>query len=267
MQIQHILAPTDYSVFSGRAIRVAGQLAKRMGAHLSVIHIPEDETPDQKKLEKFVAMWTRPEVQLEQVSAIGSAAQAVAEWCAEFKVDMVVCGSHGKTGWGRVLLGSFSEKLIQLGPCPVFVLRSQADDLAPDQIFLATDLSPASESARHWAVQLAVLFGVPLALLHVLPQAALRVEESLRLEKEQRAAQERAEALVLEGLGECIPIQPHILIGRPASQICAQAEGREQALIVTGTSSERQTRGFLGSVALEVCTSAPCSVLVVPSGS
>ena len=141
--IRKILVPTDFSEHSALALTYAADLAKRYNASLSLLHVyPVVNyaaaegfalyTPEQ--LAKLI---TQLNVQLKAaedsaralgVTAIGSdmlqgdAYQEILEQAEAF--DLIVMGTHGRTGLKHALMGSVAEKIVRTSPCPVLTVRS-----------------------------------------------------------------------------------------------------------------------------------------------
>jgi nucleotide-binding universal stress UspA family protein len=62
---------------------------------------------------------------VEQLVEVGDAADAICRVADRLRVDVIVVGSHGRTGIGRLLLGSVSEHVVRHAPCPVLVVRAR----------------------------------------------------------------------------------------------------------------------------------------------
>jgi nucleotide-binding universal stress UspA family protein len=74
---------------------------------------------------------------------LGSPAKEIVELAGEAEADMIVVGTHGRSGMGRLLLGSVAEKVVRFAPCPVLVARPQTEHAAPDPAF---EPEPACEA-------------------------------------------------------------------------------------------------------------------------
>jgi nucleotide-binding universal stress UspA family protein/CBS domain-containing protein len=154
--IGRILVPTDYSACADDALRVAARLARALQARLIVLHLlpsaldmlaefPLMPMADDVSHERET---TRLQAHVETVLAPEGALpqyEAIAEWglpsvdlvpCAiEHCADLIVMGTHGRTGLRHVVLGSVAEKTVRLAPCPVLTVRAgTAADRALDRI-------------------------------------------------------------------------------------------------------------------------------------
>jgi nucleotide-binding universal stress UspA family protein len=150
MAIQHILVPVDYSACSGAALRFACDLAERFHATLDVVHVWDRpsyvsdvvmsateavsgkslirliEENAQRDLDEFLRGSQLPVGTAGRLIARDPASALIHE-LKQRKHDMVVVGTHGRTGLSHVLLGSVAEKLARLAPVPVVTVP---DDMA-----------------------------------------------------------------------------------------------------------------------------------------
>lgn len=145
IDFKRILFPTDFSENSRAAQNYACELAERFGSELHVLHVLPEPTvlaPEPG------AMFVPPEVfSVEQAdSAVRAMKQLFdAKWLAgrsivwtakqgpayveilryakEKAVDLIVLGTHGRTGLAHVFLGSVAERVVRMAPCPVLAIR------------------------------------------------------------------------------------------------------------------------------------------------
>ena len=143
-----VVAPVDFSEASREALRLASALAADRGSALHALHVVEWPTslppylvgvalpalPEileraQAELARFVADLGAAEaggegvVTAVRVRLGGLAASAVADYAREVAAGLVVLSTHGRTGIGRLLLGSVTERVVRLAPCPVLTVR------------------------------------------------------------------------------------------------------------------------------------------------
>lgn len=138
MKYSRILFATDFSPTSDAALRYATALARDSGATLSIVHIEELQTPYaggemllpqpefpnpeiRHMLEKVLP--TDPNVRYEHHLSIGPPAEEIVKLAAEQNADLIVIGTHGRTGLKRVLMGSVAEAVMRRAPCPVLTLK------------------------------------------------------------------------------------------------------------------------------------------------
>jgi nucleotide-binding universal stress UspA family protein len=135
---QTILHPTDFSEPAGAAFRLACSLAREHGARLVVAHvlapvisIPELEgmllAPEEYRDDLAARLrQVKPEdpaVCVEHRLLEGDPARETVRLALELKCDLIVLGTHGRTGLARLVLGSVAEHVLRLAPCPVLTVR------------------------------------------------------------------------------------------------------------------------------------------------
>lgn len=141
---EKILVPVDFSEHSDLALASAGSLARRFGAELDVLHVvgelgvPDPYFADAAELRALTkaARERVPEALAETVDRVlgedvsagshmevGRPPVTIAEFADEHGSDMIVVGSHGRTGMERVFLGSVAEGVVRRAPCPVLTVK------------------------------------------------------------------------------------------------------------------------------------------------
>lgn len=146
-RITRILVPTDFSATADAALDYAFVLADRFGASLQLLHVLDDpfvvdgmaaeayisEAPvlrtamlhDAQEKLRHRATAREPRVpRIETEVLFGHGARTIAEYAAERGIDLIVMGTHGRTGVAHLLLGSVAERLVRTAPCPVLTVRS-----------------------------------------------------------------------------------------------------------------------------------------------
>lgn len=208
----------------------------------------------------------------------GAASQRILSVAREGSADLIVMGTHGRTGLGRILLGSVADTVVRLAPCPVLTVRARPEgrEEAPSgiaRICYATDFSTTAKAAWPWVLALAEATGAEVDLLHVVfapvPDRSLS-PEVLGVMAQHLHEQGEAEAERFLRESPLRPERVHILIGSGVvgDQIVHSARARSADLIVMGTHGwSGLLRWMLGSVAHHVIQAAPCPVLTVgPEG-
>jgi universal stress protein A len=143
-KVERILCPTDFSEGSLQALSAATDLATKLGAELSVIHVlpvlsalPTDpnfvfEVHQRQDLlyeamEKRLYEMTRESKEKGMQGRVfvehGDPAGEIVRVAEEQKIDLIVIATFGETGWRRLAFGSVTEKVVRLAPCPVLVVR------------------------------------------------------------------------------------------------------------------------------------------------
>lgn len=143
--LQKILFVTDFSEPARYAQQHAIQLAERFGAALHVLHAVSDDVfvpaPD------LAEQWLHAEMErarkqlsadLGTVKAVvevrqGNAVQEILKYADEQQIDLIVIGTHGRTGLSRLLLGSIAEKVVRLARCPVMTIHPANHQFVMDQ--------------------------------------------------------------------------------------------------------------------------------------
>ncbi|MEK6766758.1 MAG: universal stress protein [Planctomycetota bacterium] len=140
--LKKILCPIDHSDCSKEALRYAVSFAMKDEAKLYLLHvidirsfdesidamskqIPDDETLNQlkTKLLDCIPEEIRSGMDVEAIVVQGIPFAEIIHTARENNIDMIVIGSHGRTGIAHIMLGSVSEKVIRKAPCPVLTVR------------------------------------------------------------------------------------------------------------------------------------------------
>ena len=132
--LKKILAPTDFSDLSVRGVRYACQLAKDVGAEVTIFNVVTvDESGINKRemgehkqrLDEFVAKNVADvsaNLRISKLVDAGQAYFAIID-CAENEcIDLIVISSHGRSGLSRMLIGSVTDKVLRGASCPVLVV-------------------------------------------------------------------------------------------------------------------------------------------------
>jgi nucleotide-binding universal stress UspA family protein len=206
-----------------------------------------------------------------------AAAPALLRYAEEHAIDLIVMGTHGRSGLRRMLLGSVAEEVVRWAPCPVLTVRANGptvDEIA--SILVPVDFSESSKAAVRQAVRLARLFGARLDLLHVgetVPVPAFYDTGFIVYEYGPQFAEhalEQLHGLVDDELagdpGAALEVRVHVGVGQSPSVIVKEAERLGSGLIVMGTRGLSGLKHLLlGSVAERVLRLARCPVLVTKS--
>jgi nucleotide-binding universal stress UspA family protein len=140
MIIKRILCPVDFSEFSHAANEYTSMLAKSTGARIIFLHtyLPEPlygspslfdasqkERQILKKMEETYAP-TIKEIIASYTVEFGTPADCIVHYANEYEIDMIVIGTHGRTGLQRVVMGSVAEAVVRKADCPVLAIKSQS---------------------------------------------------------------------------------------------------------------------------------------------
>jgi universal stress protein A len=142
-RVGRILAPTAFSATSENAVRYAIQLARLVGAELTLMHVvpepsaldytmqgvPVDEVEGWKKEAeaKLADQLAKAKLEYQHVNSILTMAlhprDEIVRAATSLAFDLLVLSTHGYTGWKHLLFGSDAEKILEHAPCPVLVVR------------------------------------------------------------------------------------------------------------------------------------------------
>ena len=140
---KNILAPTDFSEVSNSAAAYAAKLAVATGARLHLHHVVPDamggktmiETPHfahamddaekegATKLNALLSEDERANLSLTSYVGFGPPADQITEYAAKHGIDLIVMGTHGRSGLEKMWLGSVTEKVLRQANCPVLVVK------------------------------------------------------------------------------------------------------------------------------------------------
>ncbi|MBX3415163.1 MAG: universal stress protein [Pirellulales bacterium] len=138
MNAKKILFPTDFSTSSDAGLQHATVLARESGATLLIVHVEEPPlaygggemyygvpNPDHAAIAEMLkaVVPTSPEVHYEHRLVVGEPAAEIVQLAEKEGVDLIVMGTHGRTGLKRMLMGSVAEAVVRHAPCPVFTLK------------------------------------------------------------------------------------------------------------------------------------------------
>lgn len=147
-----ILVPVDFSEHSAAALRQAREISGRFDSELHVVTVVEPWPPAASMTAELYPLYrdyvlqaqARAATQLNELVATiagstriqhsvraGNVQQELVKYIEENQIDLVVLGTHGRTGLSHWLMGSVAEKVVRLAPCSVLVARSKGPDQPP----------------------------------------------------------------------------------------------------------------------------------------
>ena len=302
VEIRRILCPIDFSDFSRRALDHAVAIAGWYGADVTVLHVcaiapaaayapgepplpsivltPADRAQLLASMQQFAASPQAPDVPLQCDLGEGSAAAEIVAKAAAMSCNLIVMGTHGRSGFDRLVLGSATEKVLRRAPCPVLSVPpalAGAVSPAPAQftrVLCAVDFSDCSLRALDYAMSLAQEAGATLTVVHAiesLPEPPAGVHETVRggprslldyVAEAEQDARDRLRDAVPEAVREYCAVETLVARGKPYREVLRIAAERRSDLIVIGVHG----RGpvdllFFGSTAQQVVRHARCPVL------
>jgi nucleotide-binding universal stress UspA family protein len=287
-----ILAATDGSDDAALAARAAADLSSRTSSELHVVHVWPGPPFSVSRHSAVVARNDPREHEMKarellgrQVSRAkvprgiiarkhlreGRPAEEITELAEELGVDLVIIGSRGLNAVKRLVVGSVSEGVASLAPCPVLVVRGGEAAWPPSRIVVGDDTSPEAKRAADLAASIGGLFGAPVLLIGAyLPEG--RYISSAANRQVTRDIARRVETVLetrasqLEDVSGVRP-QVRVVEGYPAAAIQEAAEeSGEPTLSAVGRRGLSAVARFaLGSVSSDVLRSVTGPVLIVPS--
>jgi nucleotide-binding universal stress UspA family protein len=298
--IRRILCPLDFSRFSHHALEQAMALARETGAEVVALHacavapvtdvvhvgaaIPFE--PARLPVSERQAIVRELDDVIREVGAGGlvvtpkvverNPVDAIVETAERWPADLIVMGTHGRSGFERLLLGSVAEKVLRKAICPVLTvprrLTSPKQALAFGRILCAVDFSGASLRALDYAAALAAYEGPGVEALHVIelfgdgissrdvgPLDTPDFRQGLLT-----TTRERLHAAVLDDLRARTTIVETVTFGKPYKEILRLADESRADLIVLGVQGRNAADLlFFGSTAQHVVRQAECPVLTI----
>jgi nucleotide-binding universal stress UspA family protein len=147
IRIRKILYPTDFSSYSNQAYFHAVALAENHGAQLTVLYVynekgsEEDQAYWRDQLEQIRPV--DPGIVVRHVFLQGDPAAEIVRLGRDSGTDLIVMGTHGRTGLERLLMGSVAEKVMRDAPCSVLVVKLPKGIAVPERADVVAALSPA----------------------------------------------------------------------------------------------------------------------------
>jgi nucleotide-binding universal stress UspA family protein len=297
VQFRNILCPIDLSDASARPLAYAAAFARWYEARLTVLHVVPafdamqvragslgDEIrmvqpmPREQVMDELRRALEGAQIATRDVTCVAEAGNTVAtivDQAVTMPADLLVMGTHGRSGFDRFLLGSVTEKVLQRAPCPILTVPPHAPGKAPvdvtfERILCPMDFSPSALQAFGFALDLARQAGGAVTLLHAIEWLAEEghahahfnvTDYRQHLDEDAHA---RLQALIAEQPRAKCSIEDRVVAGRAYREILATAAAQEADLIVMGA----QGRGgvglaLFGSSTQQVVRAATCPVLTV----
>ncbi|MCU4751108.1 universal stress protein [Halobacteria archaeon AArc-curdl1] len=266
---EEILLTTDGSELATRACEHGLWLADQVGAAVHVVHVvlPEDASDTERAdaaIEPVRSSADERDLSIDSSVRSGSPATEILEYAGEHGVDLIVCGTHGRTGIRRLVTGSVAGRVIRDAKVPVLSVTPTAGATRTEMgdILLATDDRRGTEGANEQALDLASALEADLHALSVVDDTGSRLEVVLEAFEEQ--AESAVEAIQSSAADREVSVTGTIERGEPSREIIDYAERQSVDLIVMGTESRSGLERFVfGSCSQRVVSTAPVPVLTV----
>jgi nucleotide-binding universal stress UspA family protein len=300
VSIRRILCPVDFSEFSRLALRRAIAIATPQAAAVTALHVvpvpsllfvpaidvnatmplglgPGEREALRQALARFVVAESRTGVPIdvEVVEAPTVHGEIVAQ-AGRLEADLIVMGTHGRSGFERLMLGSVTEKVLRTARQPVLTVGlhdGEGGDTAASfaQILCAVDFSDCSIAALRYAFALAAGSGAHLTAVTVVEWQPFGYDPLVGVtdltgfhEAAERTALEHLRKVVAGLTVEGVDVEETVASGKPHHEILRLAAERQADLIVLGIHGKNPVdRLLFGSTAEPVVRRASCPVLTV----
>lgn len=279
-----ILAATDFSTRSNRALRQAGLLAQAAQARLHLVHIVDDDQPEQlvtmekREAERILAeqIGAMPElrgVQCSPVVSAGSPFDGILRAAAEANADLVVLGAHRRQLLLDIFTGTTIERVVRLGSFPVLMVNNEAQRRYA-KVVAAVDMSETSANALRAAVATGLIADAGATLLHAfMPPAKGKLSiggaSQARLDEyvESERAHVKGELAAFVAQNDLAKQRWSVRVdeGFPMAVISRGVEELRADLLVMGTHGRSGlVKALIGSVTETALRSLNVDILAVP---
>jgi nucleotide-binding universal stress UspA family protein len=299
MTLNRILSPIDFSEHSRHAVDHAIAIGRWYGGHLTALHMvpvppvfqgpgPSLEPPPGPTVADLESLTARARQFIRDESGdalvppptvevtVGRVAHGIVSRATTLTADLIIMGTHGRSGFDRLVLGSVTERVLRTAPCPVLTVPPRTPDAVPGgpapyrRILCAVDFSPSSERALAFALSLGGTGATRVTVAHVVEVTqileptvigvpdVLSYTERLRADRRERLrrfiATHTPEPRYVEAvLGEC----------KAYADILRIAADERCDLIAIGVHGGLASALAFGSTVNQVVRHATCPVLTV----
>jgi nucleotide-binding universal stress UspA family protein len=307
IEIQRILCPVDFSDFSRRALDYAVAIAKWYESTITLVHVsavvpvaayapgsgvlpsaaltPADRDALLAEMKRFADGEAETIVPIEFDLAEGSTAVEILAKAEGIPADLLVMGTHGRSGFERLILGSVTEKVLRKAACPVLTVPAGVPEAAPatpglfKRILCAVDFSDCSMHALNYAMSVAQEADARLTVMHVIelpPDVPREVHEtmlagpqSLReyIALAEEDSRTRLKSAIPDTVRAYCAVDTVLATGKPYREILRVAEEQNADLLLIGIHGRGAIdRLLFGSTAHHLVRQASCPVLTLRKG-
>jgi nucleotide-binding universal stress UspA family protein len=295
---KNILLATDFSDASNNALAYAAAFSRLHEAKLFVAHVlsPEPRMPipveplppsldrfrleAERNLKNLATEESLQHMSYDEILEEGPIGDVVSNIIRQKEIDLLVLGTHARTGLKKLLLGSVAEELFRLVPCPVLtvgraVIGRNAGKAEIRRVLFVTDFGAASLNALPYAISLVNESAGMLTLLHVVPPMPVSdvgpfwypgTDLVERQETSRRSSLERLQKLIPPGTDLGCGLDLMVGFDFVPEGILKVASERQVDLIVMGvkrSSTARAVAHLPWAIGHEVVCQAKCPVLTV----
>jgi nucleotide-binding universal stress UspA family protein len=292
----HLLVPLDGSKLAEGSLAVASMLCQKLNAVATLIHIIEEDAPQEihgerhltdedeacRYLNEIAEKYFLPDAVTCHVHAekVQDVAQSISDHSGELAPDLIVMCTHGKSGLRDFMVGSIAQQIIGLGKTPILLVNPLEDDhetVRFTKILVALDGDPAHDASLPVAAELAQKLGAGLHLLTVVHTLGTLPGERAAtgwmlpgatramLDMDEETALEHLQILAGEWRKKGLSVTTEVLRGDPAQQIVANTVNVGADLIALATHGKSGMSAFWSSsVGPRVVGSSETPLLLIP---
>ncbi len=284
-----ILIPFDGSGRGETAVSLGLELAQALDVPVTVLSVvPAGAEPaglDREQADELRAVSTEhrqeatarvvdraTELGLDATHSVreGAVYRTILDHADEHDTDLIVMGTHGRTGPDAVRLGSTAERVISLASMPVLAVPPAKgigiDGDGVDRIVLATDGSGAADRAAEHGIELAAATEAAVSVVYVVDSTTYDLQDAPRsiIGLLTEGGQNTVAEIAAEARDRGLSVDTSVRRGRPDESVVAFADDRDGALVVMGTSGRGgATDALLGSTVARVLRRTNSPILVV----
>jgi len=288
IKLQNILFATDFSPSAQTILSHAQDLSRHYGAVLYTVHVlphmpfvegpspsPAEATASaNQQLDTMMKSASWKDVAHKELIEQGEVPEVLSRLVRDYTIDLIVMGTGGRHGFGKLLLGSVAEQVFRTAECPVLTIGPHVTRWNIDgnlkHIVFATDFGPESVHALPYAISLAEENRARLTLLHVAPEPGVVLPEPepgtmpvVDPAETEAVMAARLRALLPEGTDLWHKPEYVVHFG-PAAETIVKIAAQTADMIVLGVKRPAALTKHLGEgVAYKVTCEAPCPVLSV----
>jgi nucleotide-binding universal stress UspA family protein len=311
IEIKKILCPIDFSAHSRRALDHAVTIARWYESTVTVLHVypippvaafglespapggavltAEGREQLTKAIASFIEASKEPDIPIEIAigQTAGSTANEILNQASTMGTDLLVMGTHGRSGFDRLVLGSVTEKVLRKAECPVLTVPAHAPETVPatpvmfKRVLCPIDFSDSSVHALNYAMSLAQEADARLTVLHVmmydLEVEAPEMYETVLADRRLTVAdyrsrceeycRQRLQTAVPEAVRAYCAVETLLATGKPYREILRVAAEQQADLIVMGVHGRGAANLMaFGSTTQHVVRQATCPVLTLRQG-
>jgi nucleotide-binding universal stress UspA family protein len=277
---KRILVPTDFSALATRALQHAVLIARRFGAPLEALYadtflppidyieipsaayvdgIPQLKESTEKRLQAWMEEHVPPGIAIEGRVEVESPVHAIVTAASSGRCELIVMGTHGRSGWRRALLGSVTEAVLREVDCGILTVRAGAEGAPADyrKIVCPVNYTDIARRSLEHAASFAEAFDAELIIANVIEQDSVSTHAD---------AVERLRAWVPADISARCDYKELVLHGHPAEEVIDFARRLQADLIVVGAQHRRfSDTTIIGTTTERITRHAFCPVLVLAS--